>query len=181
MSGPSAPEPSFLTPLPPYEPPKKDRTWLIILVIMFAFVLIGVVSYVVLIGTAGKAIYQGITEASTEPLQSQQAEDNGNAPREVTPGKAFSVGKYKTLAGWKVKQDTSLGDAKFSVTGKVKNISDATSTASIHFKFIDKSGEVLGNISCNSADLKAGQTQVLNCIPDGKYGKYNKVTAEATF
>jgi hypothetical protein len=24
-----------------------------------------------------------------------------------------------------------------------------------------------------------GQTQALNCIPDGKYGKYKKVTAEA--
>jgi hypothetical protein len=32
------------------------------------------------------------------------------------------------LAGWKVEQDTSLGDARFSVAGKVKNISDATSS-----------------------------------------------------
>jgi hypothetical protein len=30
----------------------------------------------------------------------------------------------------------SLGDAMFSVTGKVKNISNDTSTAFIHFKFI---------------------------------------------
>jgi hypothetical protein len=85
------------------------------------------------------------------------------------------------LAGWKVEQDTSLGDARFSVTSKVKNVSDATSTAFIHFKFIDKSGEVLGNVQCNSADLKPGQTPALNCIPDGKYGKYNKVMAEAAF
>jgi hypothetical protein len=47
--------------------------------------------------------------------------------------------------------------------------------------FIDKSGEVLGNVQCNSADLEPGQTQALNCIPDGKYGNYTKVTAEATF
>ena len=30
-------------------------------------------------------------------------------------------------------------------------------------------------------DLEPGQTQALNCIPDGKYGKYTTVTAEATF
>jgi hypothetical protein len=61
------------------------------------------------------------------------------------------------IAGWKVEQNTSLGDAMFGVTGKVKNISDDTSTASIHFKFIDKSGEVLGKVQCNSADLEQGQ------------------------
>jgi hypothetical protein len=68
----------------------------------------------------------------------------------------------------------------FGVTGKVKNISDDTSTASIHLKFIDKSGEVRGIVQCNSADLEPGQTQAINCIPDGKYGKYKTVTAEAT-
>jgi hypothetical protein len=36
------------------------------------------------------------------------------------------------------------------------------------------SGEVLGSIQCNSAHLKAGQIQALNCIPDGKYGKYKR-------
>jgi hypothetical protein len=70
---------------------------------------------------------QGINEASTEASQSQQVADDRNAPREVTPGKAFTVGKHETLAGWKV-EDTSLGDAMFSVAGKVKNISDATSS-----------------------------------------------------
>ena len=79
------------------------------------------------------------------------------------------------LAGWKVQKDTSLGDAKFTVTGKVKNLRGHTSTASIHFTFIDKSGEVLASVQCNSADLKSGHTQALNCIPDGKYGKYKTV------
>jgi hypothetical protein len=50
------------------------------------------------------------------------------------------------LDGWKVKADTSLGDAEFNVTGKAKNVSEATSTMFIHFKFISKSGEVLGNV-----------------------------------
>jgi hypothetical protein len=50
----------------------------------------------------------------------------------------------------------------------VKNVSDATSTAFIHFKFINPAGEVLGTVQCNSADLEPGQTQALNCIQDGK-------------
>ena len=153
-------------------------SWLVVLVIILAFIL---VSCVTLIGAADKAINEGITMASTETSKSQHAKDERNAPREVTPGKAFTVGKHKTLAGWKVEQDTRLGDAMFSVTGKVKNISNDTSTAFIHFKFIDKSGEVLGNVQCNSADLEPGQTQALNCIPDGKYRRYKRVTAEATF
>jgi hypothetical protein len=148
-----------------------------VLLVILAVMLTGIVGCAALVGTAGKAI----NEASTEASQSQQAENDKNAPREVTPGEAFTVGKHKTLAGWKVEQDTSLGDPMFSVTGKVKNISDDTSTAFIHFKFIDKSGEVLGNVDCNSADLEPGQTQALNCIPDGKYGNFTTVTAEATF
>ena len=147
---------------------------------MLAFILTGIVSWVAHIGTAGKAVSAGIAQTSSEAPQSGRAEEDRNAPRKVTPGKAFTVGKHKTLAGWKVEQNTSLGEAMFSVTGKVKNISDAKSTAHIHFTFITKSGEVLGNVQCSSADLKPGRTQALNCIPDGKYRKYKKVTAEAT-
>jgi len=179
MSEPSVPEPSILDLQPTSGLPKKRRPWLFVLMIFFAVMLIGLVSCVAILGTADKALQQGIIEASTE-APSQPPQDDRSAPREVTPGKAFTVGKHKTLAGWKVEKDTSLGDAMFSVTGKVKNTGDAKSTALVHFKFIDKSGEVLGNVQCNSADLKPGQTQALNCIPDGKYGKYQKVTAEAT-
>jgi len=178
MSGPLTPEPSVLNPLPPAE--QKRRTWLVVVVIILAFMLIGIVTWIALIGTAGKAVDEGISKASTEPSQSHQGEEDRNAPREVTPGKAFSFGKHKMIAGWKVEENTSLGDAMFGVTGKVKNISDDTSTASIQFKVIDKSGEVLGNVQCNSVDLKPGQTQALNCIPDGNYGKYKTVTAAAT-
>ena len=175
---PGAPGPYVHTPYgQPPQPPKKRRTWLIVLLVILAVMLVGIVSGAALVSTAGKAI----DEVSTEASQSQQAEVDRNAPREVTAGKAFTVGKHQTLAGWKVEQDTSLGDAMFNVTGKVKNVSGETSTAFIHFKFIDKSGEVLGNVDCNSGDLEPGQTQVLNCIPDGQFGDYRKVTAEATF
>jgi hypothetical protein len=102
--------------------------WLVALVIILALVLIGIVSYVALIGTGDKAINEGITQESREASKSTQAEHDRNGPRVVTPGKAFTVGKHRTLAGWTVEQDISLGDALFSVTGNVKNISDAKST-----------------------------------------------------
>jgi hypothetical protein len=178
VSGPLTPEPFFLNPLPPAE--EKRRTSLVVLVLVLAFMLIGILTYMVFIGTASKAINEGFTKASIQTSQSQQAENDRNAAREVMPGKAFSFGKHTMLAGWKVEQDTSLGAAMFSVTGKVKNLSDDTSTASIHFTFIDKSGHVRGSVQCNSAGLKPGRTQALNCIPDGKYGKYQTVAAEAT-
>jgi hypothetical protein len=178
MSGPSAPEPFFANPQPPAGPPKKRRTWLILLVSISALMLNGIVGWAAFIGTAGKATNDSITEAASE---SQKAGDDRNAPREVTPGKAFILGKHKTLAGWKVEPDTAPGWVMFSVSGKVKNVSDATSTAYIHFKFIDSSGEVIGNVSCSSDDMKPGQTQRLTCSSDGNYGKYKKVTAEADF
>ena len=176
VSEPLAQEPFYLNPLPPSE--QKRRTSLVILMLTLAFMLIGILTCVALVGTASKAVNDN-TKASTQASQSQQAQDLTDASREVMPGKAFKLGKHKMLTGWKVEQDASLGDAMFGVTGKVKNISDDTLTASIHFKIIDKSGEVLGSVQCNSADLKPGQTQALNCIPDGKYGKYKTVTVES--
>jgi hypothetical protein len=100
-----------------------------------------------------------------------------NAPQVVVVGQAFTIGKHETLAGWKVVNEIGM----FTVTGKVKNISEDTSTAFIHIKFLSATGEVLGNVACNSGDLEPGQVQALSCLPDGKYGKYAKVTAEATF
>jgi hypothetical protein len=139
--------------------------------------LVGVLGGVAIIVSTG--INRGITETSADFSHSQRAEDDRGTLREVKPGKAFSVGSHRTLAGWAVKRDTRLGHAQFNVTGKVKNISHATSAALIHFKFINSTGEVLGNVQCSSAELEPHQSQALNCIPDGKYGKYKKVTAEA--
>lgn len=167
---------------PPPQPPKKRRTWLIVLVVILVVMLIGIVSCVALVGTAGKAVDEALTEASASEEASQQAEEDRNAPREVTPGKAFTIGSHKVLDGWKVKADTSLGDAEFNVTGKAKNVSEATSTMFIHFKFISKSGEVLGNVECSTSDLEPGQTETMSCLSNGKYTeKYDKLTAEADF
>lgn len=178
-SGLSALDAFFLDSLPALAPPKKRHTWVIVLIVTLALILVGILGGVAIIVSTGRALTGGITGVSAEAPQSQRAEDDSSAAREVKLGKAFSVGSHKILAGWKVKQDTSLGGAHFNVTGKVKNIGDKTSTAFIHFTFIDSSGEVLGTVQCNFADLKRGQTQALNCIPDGEYGKYKRVTAEA--
>ena len=151
-------------------PPRKRRKWPIVLGILALLTILGIAGCVAIIGGAAKSIDDSVTESEERA-----------APREVTEGTAFTVGSHETLAGWKVKKDTSLGDAQFNITGKVKNTSDKTSTAFIHFKFLTTSGEVLGNVQCNSSDLEPGQTETLNCLPDGKFGKYVKITAEATF
>ena len=183
MTTPSAPGPYPQAPYgQPPQPAKKRKTWLIVLLVILALMLLGIVGCVALVGTAGKAVDEAVTEASASEEASQQAEEDRNAPREVTPGKAFTIGSHKVLEGWKVKADTSLGDAQFNVTGKAKNVSEATSTMSIHIKFIDKSGEVLGNVDCSTGDLEPGQTERMSCISDGQYtSKYDKVTAEADF
>ena len=177
-SGPSAPGSYFLDYLPVSGPPKKRHTWIIVLVVTLALMLVGTVSWVAIILSTGKTPTVGVTGASAEASQSQQAEDPG---REVKPGKAFRVGSHKMLASWAVKRDNRLGHAQFNVTGKVKNMSNATAAASIHIKFIDSSGKALGTVQCNSSDLKPGRSQALNCIADGKYRKYKTVTAEAAF
>ena len=63
------------------------------------------------LGDTGKAINEGNSGAVAEASQSQQAEDDGNAPSGVEPGKTFILGSHRALPGWKVKQDTSLGDS----------------------------------------------------------------------
>lgn len=176
MSGPSAPEPSLLDLQATSQPPKK-RPWLIILVIFLVFMTLGIVSWVAILGSADKALKESVAGAS-DATASQPAKDDRATAGEVRPGKGFTLGKHKTLPGWKVAKDTSLGEMLFSVTGKVKNVSDAKSTALIHFKFLNEAGEVLGTVQCNSADLEPGQVQALNCIPDGKYRRYTRVTAE---
>jgi hypothetical protein len=147
-------------------PPKKKHTVRNVFIVLAALFVLGIAGCVAFLGAVGN-----------EMADEADKQEDRAAPRAVTVGTAFDLGKHQTLAGWTVKNDAGM----FNVTGKVKNISDTTSTSFIHFKFLDAKGEVLGNVQCNSADLEPGQTQALNCIPDGTYGKYAKVTAEATF
>lgn len=150
--------------------PTKRRKWPIVLGILVVVLLLSIGGCLAFLGSAAKSIDNAVKQS-----------DQASAPRVVTEGTVFTVGSHETLAGWKVSKDSTLGVAEFKVTGKVKNVSDQTSTAFIHFKFLTSSGEVLGNVNCNSSDLEPGQTEALNCISDGKYGTYAKITAEATF
>jgi hypothetical protein len=152
---------------PQFQQPKKKHTARNVFIVIGVLFLLGVGGCFAIVGAVGNSVSKSIDEDASK-----------NAPRAVTVGTAFTLGKHSTLAGWTVTKN-ELG--MFAVTGKVKNVSDVTSTAFIHFKFLNATGEVLGNVDCNSADLEPGQTQVLNCIPDGKFAKYTKVTAEATF
>jgi hypothetical protein len=163
------PAPGYQAPPPPqyFQPPKKRHT------VRNVFLVLGVLF---VLGVGGCIAV--VASVSNEVAKSADTGTEKNAPRDVTAGKAFTIGKHETLAGWTIKKN-ELG--MFSVEGKVKNVSNTTSTAFVHLKFLAADGEVLGNVSCNSSDLEPAQTQVLNCIPDGKFGKYAKVTAEATF
>jgi hypothetical protein len=150
-------------PYPQYAPgPKKRRKWPIVLLILGVLFVVGIGGCAALLNSASN-------EA--------QKQDDRSAPRDVAVGTSFTIGKHQTLAGWKVVNEAGM----FSVTGKVKNVSDATSTAFFHLKFLSATGEVLGNVDCNGSDLEPGQSETLNCLPNGKFGKYQKVTAEATF
>lgn len=150
------------------QPPKKKHT---VRNVILGILAIGVLA----VGGCTAMLVKGADEVG----KSIEADAGKNAPINVTPGTAFTRGKHETLAGWKVSKDAALGG--FTVVGKVKNTSDSTSTAFLHFKFLDAKGEVLGNVQCSSSDLEPGQTQSLNCVPDGTYTKWAKITAEASF
>jgi hypothetical protein len=153
---------------PPYfQPPKKKHTVRNVFLVLLTLAVLGVGGCMAFLGKAADDISKGI-----------DADAARNAPREVKAGQAFSIGKHQTLAGWTVKNETG----QFAVTGKVKNVSDATSSAFLNFKFLSKDGEVLGNVQCVSSDLEPGQTVTMNCLPDGNFSAaYVKITAEATF
>ena len=158
-------------PQPPQaqmQPVKKKHTVRNVFIILGILAVMGIGGCMAFVGAVGNEVSKSV-----------DAEADRNAPRDVTVGKAFTIGKHETQAGWKVTKDSVLGG--FQVSGKVKNVSDATSSSFIHFKFLSASGEVLGNVQCSSGDLEPGQVQALSCSPDGKFGKYAKVTAEATF
>jgi hypothetical protein len=57
------------------------RTWLIVLVIILALMLVGIVGCVAIIGSTGKAIDEAVTEASPEASELQQTEDDRTALR----------------------------------------------------------------------------------------------------
>jgi hypothetical protein len=103
------------SPTPPPQP-RKRRTWLIVLIVILVISGLGFAACVAAVGSIGQAMNE--SAASGEPYE-QMSE-----PREVTPGKEFTIGSHKTLAGWKVVKEDNLGEGMFNAQGKVTNVSD---------------------------------------------------------
>jgi hypothetical protein len=90
-----------MQPMPPMLPPKKKHTALKVIGIIALLGLIGLVSCVAMLGKAANEVGKSIE-------QDQQK----NAPRAVVVGKAFTIGKHETLAGWKVTKDAQASGAR---------------------------------------------------------------------
>jgi len=196
-------------PQPPVQPPKQKHTGRTILIVIGCVVglliVIGAVGGGGEPGTAGKdADNAPVAQTSSKapapaPKKSAEApkasatapaapaapklacegQDDRSAPCAVAVGGAFKLGEHTVLAGWKIK-DNGYGTG-MTIVGKAKNTGDKTSTMFIHVKFL-KGDEVMANIMCNTGDLAPGQSEAMNCIPDGTYTrKFDKVTAEASF
>lgn len=173
-------------------PPKKPHTGLkVIAVIASILVVIGVAAAAVGGGSTSKSgadvkpddpITHGtFAPGSKKPVEQAPKVDcvgqkDRNAPCNVHAGKSFSLGSHTVLPGWKVIH-SEYGDM-FSVVGSAKNTGSKASTMFITVKFL-KGDEVLGSVLCNTSELEPGQTERMNCIDDGVFGKYDRVTAEA--
>ena len=152
--------------------PERRRRWPRVLLglAILLLVLVVVGGCLAVLDGISRGVRQGAAEA-----------EERTAPRQVQEGRAFTIGRHQTLADWQVREFEWFGTREFTVVAKVRNVSAETSTAYVHFKFLSASGEVLGNVRCGSGDLEPGQTQALTCDPDGRFGPYARVTAEATF
>ncbi|MEV6413471.1 hypothetical protein [Kribbella sp. NPDC051718] len=145
--------------------------------------LAGIGGCAVVAASIGTSMTEGIDEAAKR-----------NMPREVEADAAFTLGKHETLAGWTV-ADT---DGRFGVVGTVRNVSDQRSKASFRLKFRVGNepnlsegdgeggkgggiGKVVGDVECSSSMIEPGQTAELHCLPDGLFGQYTRITAEAIF
>ncbi|MGY4769027.1 hypothetical protein ACXC9Q_19110 [Kribbella sp. CWNU-51] len=132
--------------------------------------------------TGGEATGTATTKPSAQPSTTEQSEpEDRNAPRVVTPGKAFVLGNHRLNTGWKLTYQEYLGT---QLVGSLTNVGDDTSTAFFHVKFL-KGSTVLANFQCASDDLEVGQAEQIECYNSVTSTKrltgWDKVTAEADF
>ena len=169
--------------MPMQQPPKQKNTTKTALIIVGSIfgglVLIGALGSIGGNKSADKPVAApaATTTTAAAPKLACEGQDDRSAPCEVKVGSAFKLGSHTVLAGWKIK-DSGFG---MTIVGKAKNTDDKTSTMFIDVKFL-KGDEVVAHVMCNTGDLEPGQSETMNCIPDGTYTKkFTKVTAEATF
>lgn len=173
-------QPPNYTPSRPARPPRPDnrRATIVIVAVAVAVLLVG---SVMIFATAEPASQTSRGSNSDNAGASSTPSWRGD-PRPVNVGEAFTLGKHRFDAGWKVQYREYLGP---QLVGQVTNVSKDTSTAFFHVKFL-KGAKVVANFQCTTGDLEPGQSEDVECYNtidvtgDGKL-LYDKVTAEATF
>jgi hypothetical protein len=166
-------------PPPPYAPPPpaKRRHRFRNFVVLPLLALVAVIVLATAVGGSG-----GSPAGDTaDPAGSGVAPANRTDPRPVTPGAAFTIGKHRFDAGWKLGYDDVMGS---TLSGTVTNVSHSTSSALFNVKFL-RGATVLANFQCASGELEPGQTEAITCTndvtPTDRVSNWTAVTAEATF
>jgi hypothetical protein len=75
-------------------PPKKNRKWPLVLLVLTVVFIAAIGDYVALVGGAANEVSKSLDESEAK-----------NAPRNVKPGPVFPIGKHQMLAGWTVKNE----------------------------------------------------------------------------
>lgn len=142
--------------------------------------LLGLVTVIVLVTalSSGGGKPAGDT---ADPAGSGIIPGNQTDPHPVTPGVAFTLGKHRFNAGWRLEYDEIMGS---DLSGSVTNVSGSTSTAFFSVKFL-RGTTVLANFQCASSELEPGQTEVITCPNEvtttDRVTGWTSVTAETTF
>ena len=165
-----------------YGPPPKKKTHKFRNFIVLPFLAFIVLIVVIVAASGGDSGTSPGTATDDATTKSAAAPEDRGQPRPVTVGKAFTIGKHRLDNGWKLTHQEYIGS---QVTGTVTNVSKDTSTAIFHIKFL-KGNTVVGNMQCTTNDLEPGQSEAVECLNTvtgaaNIAGKYDKVTAEATF
>jgi hypothetical protein len=161
------------------QPPRKKHTVRNVLLITSGIMLAFVVACSAVVANGMDEAVNGSVPDTTQSTPGT-VPDRG-APRAVAVGKAFTIGKHRFESGWKV-ATPDYGSPQ--ITGTVTNVSEETSTAFFHIKYLNGS-KVVANFQCSTNDLEPRQSEDVECYNmvdnSGRIGKYTKVTAEATF
>ncbi|WP_329484595.1 hypothetical protein OG555_20870 [Kribbella sp. NBC_01484] len=163
-------------PPPGYVLKKKTHKFRNFVVLPF----VGLIALIVVISVAASGGGGGTSPSASTDDSSVGAPQTRNDPRQVTPGKAFTIGKHTLARGWKVDYQEFGGS---QVVGTVTNTSKSTSTAFFSIKFL-KGATVLANFNCSTEELEPNQSQAVECYNSVTTTKrvtgWDKVTAEAT-
>lgn len=156
------------------------KTFLIVLGVVVSLLFAGgclATVSVLMVGLSESAKQAG--SDSMDPTITDSLDDT--EPRTVRVGKAFTIGEYRVLNGWKMTRDV-FGHTNLNAT--VKNIGGYPEQFFFTVKFL-RGKHVVVNLSCNTHEIEPGQTQSAWCWIDGTEQRsrvrFDRVTAESTF